>query len=208
MLRIAVLASGSGTDLQSILDACENGQIDGKVILVISDNSDAFALERGRNHGAEALYIDHRDKSREEHEKSISEEIDKRDIGLIVLAGYLRMLTPYFTSKYKNMIINIHPALLPKYGGKGMHGFNVHEAVLESGDEESGCTVHLVTEEVDGGPVIAQMRVKVMDDDTPETLQARVLEKEHILLPLVVQWFAEGRVKIEVNQAIVSMDED
>ena len=208
MLKIAVLASGSGTDLQSVLDACDNGQIDGKVVVVISNNPDALALERARNHGAEAVFIDHRGKTREDHEKQISEEIDKRDIGLIVLAGYLRMFTSYFINKYKNKIINIHPALLPKYGGKGMHGFNVHRAVLESGDAESGCSVHLVTEEVDGGPVIARKRVDVLPDDTPESLQARVLEKEHILLPLVVQWFAEGRVRIHGDEVEVMVGDD
>ena len=207
MLRIAVLASGSGTNLQSIIDACESGQIDGKVVLVISNNGDAFALDRARKHGAEAAFIDHRDKSREEHETEVSEEIDNHDIGLIVLAGYLRMLTSYFVGKYKNKIINIHPALLPKFGGKGMHGQKVHEAVLESGDEESGCSVHLVTEEIDGGPVIGQMRVPVMPGDTPDTLQARVLEKEHILLPLVVQWFSEGRVRFVDGKAIVDVED-
>ena len=196
MYRIAVLASGSGTDLQSILDACESGQIPGKVIVVISNNHDAFALERGKKHGAEALYIDHRGKSREDHEHEMSAAIEARNIDLIVLAGYLRIFTPYFPDKYKNNLINIHPALLPKYGGKGMHGMKVHEAVIASGDKESGCTVHLVTFEVDGGSVIGQMKVPVLPDDTPETLQARVLETEHILLPLVVQWFAEGNVKI------------
>jgi phosphoribosylglycinamide formyltransferase-1 len=207
MLRIAVLASGSGTNLQSIIDACESGQIDGTVALVISNNKDAFALERGRKHGTEALFIDHRGKTREEHEREVSEEIDRRDIGLIVLAGYLRMFTSFFVNKYKNKIINTHPALLPKYGGKGMHGHTVHEAVLEKGDEESGCTVHFVTEEIDGGPIIGQMRVKVLPGDTPETLQARVLEKEHILLPIVVQWFAEGRVVLVDGEHRVIVDE-
>lgn len=208
MLRIAVLASGSGTDLQSILDACDSGQIDGKVVVVVSNNQDAYALERGKKHGAEAFYIDHRGKSREEHEKEISAELDKFDVGLIVLSGYMRMFTPYFINKYKNTIINIHPALLPKYGGKGMYGLNVHRAVLEAGDKESGCTVHIATEVIDGGPIVGQMRVMVLPDDTPETLQARVLEKEHILLPLVVQWFAEGRVKVEGGEVRVTVDED
>lgn len=207
-MRIAVLASGSGTDLQSILDACDSGQIDGKVVLILSNNQDAYALERGRKHGAEAVFIDHRGKGREEHETEMSAEIDKVGVDLIVLAGYLRMFSSYFINKYKNMIINVHPALLPEYGGKGMHGMNVHKAVLESGDTESGCTVHLVTEEIDGGPIIGQMRVKVLPEDTPETLQARVLEKEHILLPLVVQWFAEGHIEFENGEVRVLVDED
>ena len=203
MYRIAVMASGSGTDLQSILDACRSGQIPGKVNLVISNNSDAYALDRGRQHGAECIFIDHRGKSREQHEREITEAIDARGIQLIVLAGWLRMFTSYFTDKYKNKIINIHPALLPRYGGKGMHGMHVHDAVIKAGDRVSGCTVHFVTEEVDGGPVIAWYRVAVPDGDTPEALQARVLEAEHILLPLVVQWFAEGRINPDDWEPVV-----
>jgi phosphoribosylglycinamide formyltransferase-1 len=203
MLRIAVLASGGGTDLQSIIDACERGQVDGKVVLVISNNPDAFALERGRRAGARAVCVDHRGKKREQHEKELAVEIDKEKADLVVLAGYLRMFTHYFINKYKFKIINIHPALLPKYGGKGMHGFIVHKAVLESGDKESGCTVHFVTEDVDSGPIIAQIRVKVMPGDTPEVLQARILEQEHVLLPAVCQLFAEGRVKTNNNKVSI-----
>jgi phosphoribosylglycinamide formyltransferase-1 len=194
MLRIAVLASGGGTDLQSILDACENGQIDGKVVIVISNNRDARALVRATEYDAKAIFIDHREKSRGKHEREIAIELDAMKVDLIVLAGYLRMFTKDFVNKYKNKIINIHPALLPKHGGKGMHGMNVHEAVLKSGDTESGCSVHFVTEDVDGGPIIARMRVPVKPGDTPETLQARVLKAEHLLLPMVIQWFAQGKV--------------
>jgi phosphoribosylglycinamide formyltransferase-1 len=194
MLRIAVLASGGGTDLQSILDGCDSGLIDGKVVAVVSNNRDAFALERARKHGAAAISIDHRGKPREGYERELAAELEKHRPDLIVLAGWLRVLTKYFINKYKNKIINIHPALLPRHGGKGMHGMNVHEAVLRAGDAESGCSVHFVTEAVDGGPVIARMKVPVLPGDTPETLQARVLEAEHRLLPIVVQWFAEGKV--------------
>ena len=197
MLRIAVLASGGGTDLQSILDACESGQIDGKVELVISNNRDAYALERAREFDAKAVFMDHRGKSREQHEREIACVLDMYGIDLIVLAGWLRMFTSYFVNKYKNTIINIHPALLPKYGGKGMHGLKVHKAVLDSDDRESGCSVHFVTEEVDGGPVIARMTVPVKPDDTVQSLQERVLKAEHLLLPMVVQWFAQGKVYAE-----------
>ncbi len=203
-----MLASGSGTDLQSILDGCKDGRIDGEVVLVISNNRDAFALERGKKHGAKVLFIDHRGKDREEHEREIAAEIDKRDIGLIVLAGYMRMFTSYFVDKYKFKIINIHPALLPKYGGKGMHGMKVHRAVLNAGEKKSGCSVHFVTEEIDGGPIIGQMTEQVLADDTPETLQERVLELEHILLPMVVQWFAEGRVSVSEGEAVVNIEEE
>ncbi len=194
MLRIGVLASGGGTDLQAVLDACESGQIDGRVVIVISNVGDAGALKRAKEFDARAVFIDHRGKSRGTHEREIAAELDSADVGLVVLAGYIRMLGYDFINKYKNKIINIHPALLPKFGGKGMHGLNVHRAVLASGDRESGCSVHYVTEEVDGGPVIARMRVPVDPGDTPESLQARVLNAEHLLLPMVVQWIAEGKV--------------
>jgi phosphoribosylglycinamide formyltransferase-1 len=194
MLRIGVLASGGGTDLQSILDACESGQIDGRVVIVISNVADAGSLKRAEEYDAKAVFLDHRGKSRAAHEGEIAWELDNTGVDLIVLAGYLRMFTKEFVKKYKNKIINIHPALLPKYGGEGMHGLNVHRAVLASGDMESGCSVHYVTEEVDGGPVIARMNVPVKPDDTPETLQARVLNAEHLLLPMVVRWIAEGKV--------------
>ena len=204
MYRIAVMASGSGTDLQSIIDACESGQIPGKIAVVISNNSDAYALERGRKHGAEALFINHRGKTREVHEHEISDALESREIDLIVLAGYLRIFTNYFPEKYKNKMINIHPALLPKYGGKGMHGMNVHEAVIAAGEKTSGCSVHFVTEGVDEGPIIAWCKVPVLPEDTAETLQVKVLETEHILLPLVVQWFAEGKINPATWQPIVA----
>ncbi len=204
--NICVLASGGGTDLQSILDACESGQIKGKVKLVIANNQDTIALERGRRYGAKCIFIDHRGISREEHEIILAEEIDNNDIDLIVLAGYLRMFTPFFVQRYKWKIINIHPALLPDFGGPGFHGMRVHRAVLDSGNKVSGCSVHFVTEEVDGGPVISMMEVPVMKDDTPENLQARVLEKEHELLPLVVQWFSEGRIKVDEEAGTVSVE--
>jgi len=194
MLRIGVLASGGGTDLQSVLDACEAGQIDGKVVVVVSNVEGAGALKRAADYDAKAVLVGHRGKTRQAHEREVAWELDSARVDLVVLAGYLRMLTPEFVNKYKNKIINSHPALLPKYGGRGMHGMNVHRAVLASGDAESGCSVHYVTEEVDGGPVIARMRVPVKPGDTPETLRARVLAAEHLLLPMVVKWIAEGKV--------------
>ncbi len=203
--NICVLASGGGTDLQAILDACESGDIDGKVTLVIANNPGAYALERGKKHGAESILVNHRGMSREEHEKLVAAEIDKHHIDLIVLAGYIRMFTPYFVNRYEWKIINIHPSLLPDFGGPGFHGLNVHRAVLEAGKKESGCSVHFVNEEVDGGPVIGQLAIPVLEDDTPETLQSRVLAKEHILLPMVVQWFAAGLVVVDKNTGEVSV---
>lgn len=204
--NICVLASGGGTDLQSILDACDSGQIKGKVTLVIANNQDALALDRGRKHGAEGVYIDHRGMSREEHERLIAKEIDDRDIDLIVLAGYLRMFTPFFVDHYMWKMINIHPALLPDFGGPGFHGMKVHRAVLDSGNKVSGCSVHFVTEEVDGGPVIGKLEVPVLDNDTIESLQMRVLKAEHELLPMVVQWFSEGKVKVDTITGTVTAE--
>jgi len=195
--RIGVLASGGGTDLQSILDACESGFIPGKVVVVISNVKDAGALDRARKHGAAAVFIDHRKKKREEHEREVGDALDEHCVQLVVLAGYLRILTPYFVKRFLGRLINIHPALLPGFGGKGMHGERVHRAVLDAGCRLSGCSVHFVDESVDGGPIIAQRAVEAKDTDTPDTLAARVLEQEHLLLPYVVKLIAEGKVSLE-----------
>ena len=199
-----VLASGRGTDLQSILDAIDSGYIENaRVTAVVSNNKDAYALKRAEKHGAKAIYIDHRGKSREEHEREIIKAIDPLKPDLIVLAGYMRALTPYFIEHYRWRIINIHPALLPLFGGKGYYGERVHKAVLESGMKVSGCTVHFVTEDVDGGPIILQRCVPVKDDDTVETLASRVLEEEHRCLPEAVKLFLEGRLKVEGRGVII-----
>ncbi len=168
MLLVGVLASGRGTDLQSIIDACEKEKF-ANVVVVISDRENAYALERAKKHSIPAYYISYKNKTREEHEKEIIAILEKYKVELVVLAGYLRMLTSYFVNYYKNRIINIHPALLPFFGGKNMYGLKVHKAVLESGMKVSGCTVHFVTEAIDNGPIILQKAVPVFDDDTPET---------------------------------------
>ena len=198
MKSIVVLASGSGTDLQSILEAIESGYIKGaRVSAVVSNREDAYALHRAREHGAQPIFIDHRGKSREGHEKEIISAIEPYNPDLIVLAGYMRALTPHFVRHYEGRIINIHPALLPLFGGKGYYGERVHRAVLESGMKVSGCTVHFVTEDVDRGPIILQRCVPVLEGDTVETLKERVLEEEHKCLPEAVKLFIEGKVKME-----------
>jgi phosphoribosylglycinamide formyltransferase-1 len=202
---IVVLASGRGTDLQSILDAIESGYIrDARVVAVVSNNKDAYALQRARSYGAEPIYIDHRGKKRVEHEKEMIEAIDHYRPDLIVLAGWMRALTHHFIEHYRWKIINIHPALLPLFGGKGFYGERVHKAVLESGMKVSGCTVHFVTEDVDGGPIILQRCVPVKDDDTVETLAERVLEEEHRCLPEAVKLFLEGKVRVEGKRTVIS----
>ena len=182
--RIAVLASGSGTNLQAIINAVETGKLDYiYVAIVISNKKDAFALERAKSAGVKTVFVDPKEfKSNEEYDKRLIEVICNYNVDLIVLAGYMKILTESFINAFKNKIINIHPALLPDFGGKGMYGKNVHEAVLKSGVKESGCTVHFVTTEVDAGPVIAQRRVPVIPGDTTNSLSKRILKEEHKLL--------------------------
>ena len=144
-IRIGVLASGGGTNLQAIIDACERGEIDGDVAVVISNMPDAFALERARKHRIDAFSFPHKGVAREQHEADVVACLEQHQIDLVCLAGYLRMLTPVFINKYAGRLMNTHPALLPSFGGKGMHGLNVHQAVLDYGCKVSGCTIHFVT---------------------------------------------------------------
>jgi len=196
-IRIGVLASGGGTNLQSIIDACERGEIDGDVVVVISNMADAFALERARKHRIDAYAFPHKGVTREQHEADVIECLEQHQVDLVCLAGYLRMLTPVFINKYAGRLMNTHPALLPAFGGKGMHGLNVHQAVLDYGCKVTGCTIHFVTLEVDGGPIILQKSVPVLEDDNAETLQERVLKEEHKLFPRAIELFARGKLKIE-----------
>ncbi len=196
-IRVVVLVSGGGTNLQSIIDASENGRINAEVVLVISNIENAYALERARKHGIDAMFISDKKKKRRAHEEEMAEVIDRYNVDLIVLAGYLKMFTPFFIRRYHGKIINIHPALLPLFGGEGMYGQKVHKAALDLGVKVSGCSVHFVDESIDGGPIIAQKAVKIEEDDTPETLAERILKEEHILLPKAIQLFAEGRLRIE-----------
>ncbi|MCS7249769.1 MAG: phosphoribosylglycinamide formyltransferase [candidate division WOR-3 bacterium] len=194
-MKIAVLVSGRGTNLQAIIDACENNFIPGKVVCVISNIENVYALERAKKHNIPNFVISHKNKERIEFEKELIKKLEEFKPDLICLAGFMRILTPYFIEYYRNRIMNIHPALLPAF--KGLYGEKVHKAVIESGAKFSGCTVHFVTEEVDGGPIILQRIVPVEDEDTPETLAERVLKEEHIAYPMAIRLFAEGRLKIE-----------
>ena len=184
MKKIAVLVSGSGTNLQTIIDAIKNGRLNNvDIAAVISNKKDAFALERAKNAGIETVFLNPKDfTSNTDYDKKLIEVISNYKVDLIVLAGYMKILTDNFVNAFKNKIINIHPALLPDFGGKGMYGKNVHEAVLKSGVKESGCTVHFVTTEVDAGPIIVQRKVSVIPGDTVESLSKRILVEEHKLL--------------------------
>ena len=183
--------------MQSIIDACERGEIDGDVAVVISNMPDAFALERARTHRIDAYSFPHVGVTREQHEADIIECLEQHRVNLVCLAGYLRMLTPVFINKYAGRLMNTHPALLPAFGGKGMHGLKVHQAVLDYGCKVSGCTIHFVTLEVDGGPIILQKAVPVQEGDTAEALQERVLKEEHRLFPRAIQLFATGKLKLD-----------
>jgi phosphoribosylglycinamide formyltransferase-1 len=197
-IRIGVLASGRGSNLQAIIDACKRGYIPGEVVCVISDKKDAFALERARREGIPAIFLDPSDyPSREDYDKALAQTFKEHNVDLVCLAGFMRILTPPFIEQFRNRIMNIHPALIPSFCGKGMYGLKVHQAVLDFGVKVTGCTVHFVTEEVDLGPIIVQIPVMVREDDTPETLSERVLKREHRAYPLAIKLFAEGRLKIE-----------
>jgi phosphoribosylglycinamide formyltransferase-1 len=203
-LRIGVLASGGGTNLQAIIDACKSGRINGDVVVVIGD-VECGALDRAKKAGIAAIWIDRREKNRfpdrEAFDRAIVEELRAHQVGLVCLAGYLRIMTHELADAYAGRMMNIHPALLPSFGGKGMWGHHVHQAVLDYGCKVSGCTVHFVSLETDGGPIILQRAVAVEEGDTPETLAARILPYEHETYVEAVSLFAEGRVRIEGRRA-------
>ncbi|MBI1858832.1 MAG: phosphoribosylglycinamide formyltransferase [Candidatus Melainabacteria bacterium] len=183
--RLAVLVSGSGTNLQAIIDAIKDRSLPNtEIAIVISNKQDAYALKRAENNDIPSIFLDPKQyKSKEEYDQKLKAIIKEQNIDLIVLAGYIRILTQSFIQAFdKDKIINIHPALLPKYGGKGMYGNNVHKAVLENNEKESGCTIHYVTHEVDAGPIIAHEKVPVYENDTIESLSKRIRVKEHKLL--------------------------
>ena len=190
---IAVLASGGGTNFQAILDAIAEGRLDSEVVLVASNKEDAGALERGRRAGVRAEWIQPGDG----YDERLHALLEEAAPDLVVLAGYLKLIDVKTVQRWDGRMLNIHPALLPSFGGKGMYGIHVHEAVLERGVKVTGVTVHVVDEVYDRGPIVAQRAVPVLDGDTPEILQKRVLEREHELYPQVLQWYAEGKIRIE-----------
>ena len=190
MVKVAVLVSGGGTNLQAILDAEDAGTLkSGKVTLVVSNNPDAYALTRAKNHGVETLVLSKADyPTRAAFETALDEALRSRGIQLIVLAGFMRILSADFTNKYPERILNVHPALIPSFCGEGFYGLRVHEAALDYGVKVTGATVHFVNEIPDGGRIIAQKAVYIEDGDTPEILQKRVMEQaEWILLPQAIE---------------------
>ncbi len=194
-MRVGVFASGRGSNFQTLVDAKARGALPkAEIAMMLTNDPDADVIERARKAGVEAVVVPHRGLKREEHEERVAAEVNARGVELIVLAGYMRILSPHFFELVKARIVNTHPALLPLFGGKGMYGEHVHEAVLRSGMRFSGVSVHFVTPEVDAGPIILQKVVAVMPSDDLASLAARVLEAEHRVLPYVVKLISEGRV--------------
>ena len=203
-LNLAVLCSGGGTNLQSLIDAIEKGELSAQIKIVISNNSNAFALERARKHNIQALHLSHKQfATPEEFDQRLLGILNENQVDMIVLAGYMKMLSPAIIRAYKNRILNIHPALLPHFGGPGMYGIHVHEAVIKSGVKITGVTVHIVDEVYDHGAIVMQKPVEVKDDDTPESLAERVLRIEHDTYKKAIQLFAEGRIEIKDNRSYI-----
>ncbi|MBQ4831635.1 phosphoribosylglycinamide formyltransferase [Pseudoalteromonas sp. MMG010] len=197
--RLVVLISGSGSNLQAIIDSCKNGEINAHIAAVISNKADAYGLERAKKAGIPTAVLSHKDfATREAYDEQLLHVIDSFEPNLVVLAGFMRILTGNLVQKYVGKMLNIHPSLLPKY-----QGLNTHQRAIDANDAFHGVSVHFVTEELDGGPVILQAKVAVLENDTAETLAARVHEQEHIIYPLVVKWFSEQRLSMEADYAVL-----
>ena len=202
-LRVAVLASGRGSNLQAIIDAIEAGQLQAKIVAVISNKQDAVALERARKHGLPDLFVDPkpfagRPDSREVYDEVLLDLLKKYDVELVLLAGYMKIVTAVLVNSYANRMMNIHPSLLPSFPG-----LDVQRKAIEWGCKLAGCTVHFVTEGVDEGPIILQAAVPILDSDTAESLAARILEQEHKIYPRAIRLFAENRLRIEGRRVLI-----
>ena len=197
MVNIGVLISGNGSNLQAIIDEIDKGLINAEIKVIISNNKDAYGLIRGKNANIESLYIEPTHCDSATYDSKLLYELKKRKVDLVVLAGYLKILSKEFIEEYKNRIINIHPSLIPSFCGKGYYGDRVHKAVLEYGAKYTGATAHFVDEGTDTGPIILQETVKVDDNDTVDTLKMRVLQVEHRILVQAVKLFCDNKLSIE-----------
>lgn len=196
--RILVLASGNGTNLQALINATQERDFPGQIIAVGCNRPNAFALERAAQANIDHFTVDHtRHGSREEFDGMLMAEIRRRNPDLILLAGFMRILTTDFVRALRGTMLNVHPSLLPKYTG-----LNTHQRALDAGESLHGTSIHFVTEELDGGPVIAQAQVQVASDDTAQTLAEKVQAKEHLLYPIVVKWFCEGRIQLGADHVV------
>jgi phosphoribosylglycinamide formyltransferase-1 len=200
MKRIAVFASGYGSNLQALIDFSKNNDVNGEIVLVFSNKNSAYSLQRARNHGIKAVFLDPAQfKAREEFDEGVADILEEEKIDLVVLAGYMLLIGQNIVTKFKNRIINIHPALLPSF--KGTHGI---KDAFDYGVKVTGVTVHFVDEGLDSGPIIMQQAVDVCEDDSAETLEEKIHEVEHKLYPLAVKYFCSGRLKIKGRKVIIS----
>ena len=202
-LRVAVLASGRGSNLQAVIDAIEAGTVQAKIVAVISNKKEAPALERARRQGLSSLFVDPkpyagRPDSREAYDRELLDVLRRHEVELVLLAGYMKIVTTALVEAFANRMMNIHPSLLPSFPG-----LDVQKKAIEWGCKLAGCTVHFVTEGVDEGPIILQAAVSILDDDTADTLAARILEQEHKIYPRAVQLFAEGRLRVEGRRVFI-----
>jgi len=204
MVKLGVLVSGRGSNLQAIIDNIENGTLSAELAVVISDQADAYALERARKHGLAAVHVSAKGfkGKREEYDALLVKELRERDVELVCLAGFMRIITPTLIKAYSNHILNIHPALLPAFPG-----LHVQKAALEYGVRFSGCTVHFVDEGIDTGPIIIQAVVPILDNDTEDSLSTRILRQEHKIYSRAIQLYADGRLAIRGRRVSVSNGE-
>lgn len=197
--RLVILISGSGSNLQAFIDAIQNDDLEARIVAVISNRPDVQGLERAARAGIATATLDHRlFADRETFDQRLADLVEGYTPDLVILAGFMRILTPAFVSRFHGRLLNIHPSLLPKYPG-----LHTHQRALEAGDTEAGATVHFVTQELDGGPPVIQASVPVLPDDDETTLAARVLEREHRIYPLAAQWFCKGRLSLQNGRAIL-----
>lgn len=197
MKKIAVLISGQGTNLQTIIDACHLGDIPAKIACVVSNKADAYGLVRAKQAQIpQAVFLRKNFSNNLEMDDAIGDYLQSLAVDLIVLAGYMKILTPKFTERFAGKILNIHPSLLPKYAG-----LNTYQRAIEAGDNEHGTTVHFVNEEVDGGAIVLQAKVPIFPEDSIEEVEARTREQEYQIYPLVIKWFTEGRLRLKDNLA-------
>ena len=201
--KICVLISGNGSNLQAIIDEIKGGRLNAKISGVISNRPNAYGLERAKEAGIEAVCLDHTDfDTRDSYDEALKAQIEAFGADCVVLAGFMRILTPEFVDSFAGKLVNIHPSLLPKY-----KGLNTHQRAIDNGDKEHGVSVHFVTPELDGGPVIIQSRVPVFDEDTASDLAERVQEQERRIYPLVLSWFSAGRLSMRNNKAVLDEQE-
>ncbi len=203
-IRLGVLVSGRGSNLQAIIDAIEAGTLSAQISVVLSNKKDAVGLERARKHGLTHVFLDPKPfagqpDSREAYDRAVLDVLRKHDVELVLLAGYMKIVTGVLVKAYENRMMNIHPSLLPSFPG-----LDVQKKAIEHGCKIAGCTVHFVTEGVDEGPIIIQAAVPILEDDQPEALAARILEQEHKIYPRAVQLYAEGRLRVEGRRVVVS----